>query len=230
MTRENFLKEKILEQSSLKDFAKKINMPYTTLFSILKNVGGASIDNILKICKGLGIQADVLNGSTIYTNTTNNPPIVAEATTTYNEINFVPKVGIKFPERLNQLLSENNLTIYDLASILGLSPATISRYINGKMSPKLPTIEMIAMKLNVNPLWLTGQSDDKTLAVNDLKIRDVKSIAADLEKMMDELSFAAHGGTVEDEADKELLQAALKTAMEIAKSQAKKKFTPKSKR
>lgn len=138
-----------------------------------------------------------------------------------------------FPERLNQLLSEKNLTIYDLASMLGLSPATISRYVNGKMSPKLPTIEMIAMKLNINPLWLTGQSNDKTLAVNGLKIRDVKSIADDLEKMMNELSsdsFAAHGGTVEDDADKELLKSALKTAMEIAKSQAKKKFTPKSKR
>ena len=35
-------------------------MPYTTLYSISRNVGGASIDNILKICKVLGISADDL--------------------------------------------------------------------------------------------------------------------------------------------------------------------------
>lgn len=60
MTRETFLKEKIQAQGTIKEFAQKINMPYTTLISILKNVGGASIDNILKICAGLGINADSL--------------------------------------------------------------------------------------------------------------------------------------------------------------------------
>lgn len=61
MTREEYLKQLIIEDSgTLKDFAKKINMPYTTLYSISRNVGGASIDNILKICKVLGISADVL--------------------------------------------------------------------------------------------------------------------------------------------------------------------------
>ena len=61
MTREDYLKQLIIEDSgTLKDFAKKINMPYTTLYSILKNVGGASIDNIIKICKVLGVSADEL--------------------------------------------------------------------------------------------------------------------------------------------------------------------------
>lgn len=61
MTREEYLKQLIIEDSgTLKDFAKKINMPYTTLYSISRNVGGASIDNILKICKVLGVSADNL--------------------------------------------------------------------------------------------------------------------------------------------------------------------------
>ncbi len=61
MTREEYLKQLIIEDpGTLKDFAKKINMPYTTLYSISRNVGGASIDNILKICKVLGISADDL--------------------------------------------------------------------------------------------------------------------------------------------------------------------------
>ena len=60
MTRESYLREKILEYGTVKEFAEKIGMPYTTLLSILKNVGGASINNIIKICAGLGISADML--------------------------------------------------------------------------------------------------------------------------------------------------------------------------
>lgn len=60
MTREEYLKSLIKEYGSQREFAKFIGIPHSTLFSILKNVGGASIDNIIKICKGLGISADDL--------------------------------------------------------------------------------------------------------------------------------------------------------------------------
>lgn len=60
MTREDYLKEKIKEQGTQREFAAKIGMPSSTLFSILRNVGGASIDNIIKICKGLNISPDEL--------------------------------------------------------------------------------------------------------------------------------------------------------------------------
>lgn len=56
MKREEYLKQLILEDSgTVKEFAKKVKMPYSTLHSILKNVDGAAIKNIFKICKGLGI-------------------------------------------------------------------------------------------------------------------------------------------------------------------------------
>lgn len=63
MKREAFLKQKIKESGyNLKDFAKQIDMPYTTLLSILnKSVGGAALDNIIKICHGLGINIEMLN-------------------------------------------------------------------------------------------------------------------------------------------------------------------------
>ena len=48
----------IKKHGSQREFAQYIGMPPSTLFSILRNVGGASIDNIAKICKGLGITAD----------------------------------------------------------------------------------------------------------------------------------------------------------------------------
>lgn len=60
MNRGQYLRNKIQEQGTLKWFSQKIDMPYSTLLSILKNVGGASIDNIVKICKGLNISADDL--------------------------------------------------------------------------------------------------------------------------------------------------------------------------
>ena len=60
MTREEYLKSLIKEYGSQREFANYVRIPHSTLYSILKNVGGASIDNIIKICKGLGISADEL--------------------------------------------------------------------------------------------------------------------------------------------------------------------------
>ena len=63
MTREQYLKSKIVENGwKLKDFAKEIDMPYTTLLSIVNSsVGGASLDNVTKICNGLNIDIENLN-------------------------------------------------------------------------------------------------------------------------------------------------------------------------
>lgn len=46
---------------SVKAFSVKCGIPYTTLYTILKKgVGGASVDNIIIICKNLGIKVDDL--------------------------------------------------------------------------------------------------------------------------------------------------------------------------
>lgn len=61
MTREDYLKAKIKEYGmTQREFAANIGMPSSTLFSILRNVGGASIDNIIKICRGLNISPEDL--------------------------------------------------------------------------------------------------------------------------------------------------------------------------
>lgn len=61
MTKEEYLKKLILQRWTLKDFAAKINMPYGTLYSILKNADGGSMYNIVKICSGLHISTDELS-------------------------------------------------------------------------------------------------------------------------------------------------------------------------
>lgn len=46
---------------SLKSFALKCGIPYTTLYGIIKNgVGKASVNNIIIICKNLGITVEEL--------------------------------------------------------------------------------------------------------------------------------------------------------------------------
>ena len=55
MTREDYIKSLIKSHGyNLKEFAKLIHMPYTTLLSILNgSIGGAAMDNVLKICFAL---------------------------------------------------------------------------------------------------------------------------------------------------------------------------------
>lgn len=57
MTREEYIKHLISQSGhNVKSFAASIGMPYSTLLSMLNgSIGGASIDNVIKICKGLDI-------------------------------------------------------------------------------------------------------------------------------------------------------------------------------
>lgn len=62
MDRSELIKSLIKNQGmSVNAFAEKIDMPSTTLHSILqRGVGNASLDNVLKICRGLGITCEQL--------------------------------------------------------------------------------------------------------------------------------------------------------------------------
>lgn len=62
MTIEERLQELILERyHSMREFSIAIDIPNTTMFSILKRgIGNSSVSNIIKICKALGISADAL--------------------------------------------------------------------------------------------------------------------------------------------------------------------------
>ncbi|HHY42538.1 MAG TPA: helix-turn-helix transcriptional regulator [Thermoanaerobacterales bacterium] len=62
MKRAEIVKKLIKETGlSLKAFAEKANIPYTTLYSILeRGVGNASVDNVIKICRALNISVDEL--------------------------------------------------------------------------------------------------------------------------------------------------------------------------
>lgn len=62
MTIEEKLKQLILDRyKSIRSFTKEINIPYSTVDTMLKRgIGGTSITTVLKICNALNIDADAL--------------------------------------------------------------------------------------------------------------------------------------------------------------------------
>lgn len=65
MNREEYVKYLIKEHGmTLKEFSQKIDIPYSTLLSMLnRSVGGASVDNVIKVCEGLGITIEDLQNA-----------------------------------------------------------------------------------------------------------------------------------------------------------------------
>ena len=75
-----------------------------------------------------------------------------------------------FSLRLSTLLSSSGETTYSVARKLGMSAATISRYANGIILPKLTTVYYLADIFNVNPVWLMGYDvpPSETVAANSI--------------------------------------------------------------
>lgn len=66
MQREDYIKKLIKDKNlTIKEFAKEIEIPYSTLLSMLNgSLGGASVDSVIKICKHLNIAVEELNNMT----------------------------------------------------------------------------------------------------------------------------------------------------------------------
>jgi len=62
MKRTEILKKLINETGlSMRAFSEKTNIPNTTLYSMLdRGIGNASVDNVIKVCKSLGITVEQL--------------------------------------------------------------------------------------------------------------------------------------------------------------------------
>lgn len=76
-----------------------------------------------------------------------------------------------FPNRLNELLKENDLKQQDLAQILNVTPSTVSNWLS-KGHTDLNTMKRIADFFDVTVLYLIGESD--------IRNYDVKEIAESL--------------------------------------------------
>lgn len=62
MTQENYVKMLISNSGhTIKSFAESIDLPYTTLLGMLnRGLSGASVQNVIKVCKGLSITIEDL--------------------------------------------------------------------------------------------------------------------------------------------------------------------------
>ena len=94
-----------------------------------------------------------------------------------------------FAARLSSLIDSSDETTYSLAEKLGLTPATISRYTNALMKPKMPTVVSLAQIFGVNEAWLMGYDVEKYTETEN-KTRQITD---------KELMFALFGGDVTEE-------------------------------
>lgn len=62
----------------------------------------------------------------------------------------------RIQDRIADALEIRKMTAKDLADKTGISKASISQYMNGKVKPKADRIYLIAKALNVNEAWLLG--------------------------------------------------------------------------
>lgn len=81
---------------------------------------------------------------------------------------------IEIGNRIRELREKAGLTQGELGLALGLNKSTIQRYESGKIARiKLPVLEAMAEKLNVNPEYLALKTDDPKTNLKSLKMVDL---------------------------------------------------------
>lgn len=63
--------------------------------------------------------------------------------------------------RLTALLRERGMSQKELAEATNLTPAAVSRYVNGERVPRAITIAALAKALGVEPADITGTADEQ---------------------------------------------------------------------
>ena len=63
--------------------------------------------------------------------------------------------------RLTALLRERGMSQKELAEATNLTPAAVSRYVNGERVPRAITIAALAKALGVKPADITGTADEQ---------------------------------------------------------------------
>lgn len=153
MSRTEYVRNLIDENwDSRAKFAKHIGIPPTTLQSILeRGIGKASIDNVLKICKGLGIKADSLEQISGYTiNAVAEPKVqykISIPSTTYKYLPDV-KVSAGVPAIVEGATECEMITIPDnlLGKYAGSKDIFFMRVNGESMNKVIPHDSLIAVK------------------------------------------------------------------------------------
>lgn len=136
-----------------------------------------------------------------------------------------------FGLRLRALRNEKKLTQDELGKLLNVSGKTIGTWERDSRQPNIEAINKLASIFDVTTDYLLGNSNKKQpQKYYDLSDKEKNDIAIQAEKLMEgietgnNLNFYGEPATKEQ---KDRILIAIKTAMEMNKMEAKKKFTPK---
>lgn len=131
-------------------------------------------------------------------------------------------MGLK--ENIKKARNNLDLTLDDVAKVVGVSRQTIQRYESGVIG-NIPSdkLERLAVALKTTPGALMGWDNNNN---PELTKKDEREIESDLEDMLNSMAAAAYDGQ-DDIEDIEAFKATIRAAMIQAKKLAKKKYTPK---
>lgn len=132
-------------------------------------------------------------------------------------------------KRIKNLRKLNKLTQVELAKKANISRSYLADIENDRYNASVDTLKSIANNLNVNLSDILEESNN--LSEPDLNEKDKKSITNDLKVLMEEFKAGTDGtayynGQELGEEDLELIESAMKIALEQIKIRNKEKYTP----
>lgn len=77
-----------------------------------------------------------------------------------------------FASRLQTAMNRANINQVELGKAIGVTHATISRYLSAQLDPRSNRLHAMAKVLDVNPAWLYGFDDNMT--EDEAKKRQIK--------------------------------------------------------
>lgn len=133
-------------------------------------------------------------------------------------------------KRIKDLRKLNKLTQVELAKKSNISRSYLADIENDRYNASVDTLKAIANSLNVSLSDILEEAN--VTNESNLNDKDNKSINRDLKILMDEFKDGTDGtayynGQELDENDLELIESAMKIALEQIKIKNKEKYTPK---
>ena len=143
---------------------------------------------------------------------------------------------MRFPEKLRDAREKAHISQTDLSTQVGVSRRSIFAYENGDSVPRKNVLRKLAQALNVTVAYLTDDDSNdpdqgraREENINMVRERFGSKGAMEAAELLDRNSAFFAGGDIPQE-DKDAFFEAIMTAYVTAKTEAKKKFTPNSRK
>ena len=137
-----------------------------------------------------------------------------------------------FSNNLKFFMQQRNKTRKEICDDLNIKYTTFADWYNGNKYPRIDKIELLAKYFGIQKSDFIEEKNDTNKNSLELTARDERDIKKHLDKALENLendeALMFDGEPVEmDEETKELLKASLENSIRLAKTLAKKKYTPK---